>query len=142
MPNFTCKHTGPDNSNFNGKAVAPQSAPTASSAKPTENADSSKEPADYWLPVHSLYAGSRDGGTFTDADRLAVITTVSAAFDNFTVIDANGYFKGRSVATLVLKIASDDQIRLEALAHSLGVLLGQEAIGLETYGQYRSITMD
>ena len=104
------------------------------------SAGSGIEAADSQLPVHSLYVGSRDGGAFTDADRQSVIATVSAAFNNFTAIDANGYFKGRSVATLVIKIASDDQIRLEALAHSLGVLLGQEAIGLETHGRYRSIT--
>ena len=140
MANSDSAYTEPDNSIFNGKTVAPQSAPTSASAKSMENADSSKEPADTWLPVHSLYVGSRDGRAFTDTDRQSVIAAVSAAFDNFTVIDANGYFKGRSVATLVIKIASDDQTRLEALAHSLGVLLGQEAIGLETHGRYRSIT--
>jgi hypothetical protein len=102
--------------------------------------DGGKETTGSGLPVHSLYVGSRDGGAFSDADRQSVIAAVSPAFDNFTVIDANGYFKGRSVATLVIKIASDDQTRLEALAHSLGVLLGQEAIGLETHGRYRSIT--
>ena len=104
--------------------------------------DGGKETTGSGLPVHSLYVGSRDGGAFSDADRQSVIAAVSPAFDNFTVIDANGYFKGRSVATLVIQIASDEQTLLEALARRLGVLLAQEAIGLEASGQYRSIIID
>ena len=106
------------------------------------SAGGGKEATGSGLPVHSLYVGSRDGGAFTDADRQSVIAAVSKTFDNFTVIDANGYFKGRSVATLVIQIAFDEQTLLEALAHNLGVLMGQEAIGLETHGRYRSIIMD
>ena len=94
------------------------------------------------LPVHSLYVGSRDGQAFPDADRQAVTDTVSALFDCFTVIDADGYYKGRSVSTLVIKIGTDDTALVEAMAHELGQLLDQDAIGLETAGYYKSIPMD
>ena len=93
------------------------------------------------LPVHSLYVGSRDGHAFPEADRQAVTEAASACFDCFTVIDADGYFKGRSVSTLVIKIGTDDTALVEAMAHELGQLLDQDAIGLETAGTYRSILM-
>jgi hypothetical protein len=91
--------------------------------------------------IHSLYVGSRDGRTFTEADRQFVTDTVAASFDCFTVVDADGYFKGRSIATLVIKIATNDAILVEDLAQNLGVLLEQKAVGLEAAGRYRSITM-
>ena len=94
------------------------------------------------LPVHSLYVGSRDGHTFPDDDRLAVTDAVSSSFDCFTVVDASGYFQGRSVATLIIKIGTEDSSAIEALGHELGQLLDQEAIGLEADGTYRTISMD
>ena len=93
------------------------------------------------LPVHSLYAGSRDGKAFPDADRQAVIAAVAVSFDCFTVVDADGYFNGRRIATLIIKIASDDGATVEELGRRLGLLLDQQAIGLETARTYRSISM-
>ena len=93
------------------------------------------------LPVHSLYVGSRDGQAFPDADRRAVTDAVSTSFDCFTVVDADGYFKGRSVATLIIKIATEDAASVEMLGRELSQLLDQEAIGLETAGYYKSISM-
>ncbi len=90
-------------------------------------------------PIHSLFVGSRDGGAFPEADRRAVTDTVAASFDCFTVIDASGFFQGRGIATLVIKIATDDRVVVEALARSLGHLLDQQAVGLEIAGVYRSI---
>jgi hypothetical protein len=92
-------------------------------------------------PVYSLYVGSRDGNAFPDVDRRAVTDTVSASFDCFTVVDADGYFKGRSVATLIIKIATENSASVEALCHELGQLLDQQAIGMETNGNYMSISM-
>ena len=92
------------------------------------------------LPVHSLYVGSRDGKAFPDADRQAVTAAVAASFDCFTIVDADGYFKGRSVATLIIKIATDDEASVEALGQVLGQLLDQEAVGMETVGVYRTIS--
>ena len=69
------------------------------------------------VPVHSLYVGSRDGKAFPDADRRAVTDAVSASFNCFTVVDADGYFKGRSVATLLIKIGTNDRASVEVLGH-------------------------
>ena len=93
------------------------------------------------LPVFSLHVGSRDGNAFPDADRQAVIEATSSVFDCFTVMDADGYFQGRSVATIVVKIATDEEARVEALGLRLGKTLGQEIVGLETGGRYKSISM-
>ena len=89
-----------------------------------------------------MYVGSSDGRAFPDVDRQAVTEAASACFDCFTVIDADGYFKGCSVATLIIKIGTEDSASIEALGHELSQLLDQEAIGLETAGTYRPISMD
>ena len=68
--------------------------------------------------------------------------TVSASFDCFTVIDAEGHFKGRAVSTMIIKIGTEDSVSFEALGHELGQLLDQEAVGLETAGTYMPISMD
>ena len=91
-------------------------------------------------PVHSLYVGSRDGSTFTEADRQIVNDTAAESFDYFTVVDADGFFQGRSVATLIIKVATDDEASVEALGQVLGQLLDQEAVGMETVGVYRTIS--
>jgi hypothetical protein len=96
----------------------------------------------FGLLVHSLYVGSRDGKAFFNADRQVVIDATTASFNSFTVVDADGYFKGRSVATMIIKIATDDGASVETLARELGRLLEQEAVGLERAGTYRSIIMD
>ena len=94
------------------------------------------------LPVHSLFVGSRDGEAFPDADRQAVIEATTAAFSSFTVMDANGYFQGRSVATMVIKLGTGDTGAVISLARRLGTLLAQQFIGHETGGRFHSITPD
>ena len=96
---------------------------------------------DRLLPVHSLYVGSRDGNPFPEADRQAVTDAVGTSFDCFTVVEADGYFNGRSVATLIIKVATDDGASVEVLGHSLGLVLDQQEVGLETAGRYLSIPM-
>ena len=94
------------------------------------------------LPVHSLYVGSRDGWAFPDADRQAVIEATADAFDCFTAMDVDGYFQGRSVATMVIKLGTDDTEAVTSLARRLGALLAQKSVGHETGGRFYSIVMD
>jgi hypothetical protein len=94
------------------------------------------------LPVHSLFVGSRDGRAFPDADRQAVIKATTAALSCFTVIDADGYFQGRSVATMVIKLGTEDMEAVISLARRLGSLLAQRSVGHETGGRFYSITPD
>ncbi|MDE0946854.1 MAG: hypothetical protein OSA39_08425, partial [Sphingobium sp.] len=88
------------------------------------------------------FVGSRDGKAFPDGDRQAVIEATAAAFDGFTVMDADGYFQGRSVATMVIKLGTDDTEAVISLARRLGTLLAQQSIGHETGGRFHSITPD
>jgi hypothetical protein len=94
------------------------------------------------LPVHSLFVGSRDGRAFPDADRQAVIEATTADFSCFTVMDADGYYQGRSVATMVIKLGTDDTEAVISLARRLGTLLAQQSVGHETDGRFHSITPD
>ena len=92
--------------------------------------------------VYSLYIGSRDGKSFSYCDRKTVRKIVGDCFDCFTLIDADGYFQGRGIATLVVKIATDDSAKVTDTARSFGQHLRQLSIGLEVNGRYEVITMD
>jgi hypothetical protein len=94
------------------------------------------------FPVHSLFVGSRDGRAFPNADRQAVIEATADAFDCFTAMDVDGYFQGRSVATMVIKLGTDDTEAVTSLARRLGALLAQKSVGHETGGRFYSIVMD
>jgi hypothetical protein len=96
---------------------------------------------DKGVAAHTLYLGIRDGKSFPNSDRKAVMDAVSLAFSSFTVMDAEGCFRGRSVATLVIKIATDDQPAVTALARRIGGLLEQQSVGVETGGYFRSLPM-
>jgi hypothetical protein len=93
-------------------------------------------------PVRTLYVGSRDGNPFPANDRKDVMDAIASAFDSFTVTDAEGYYRGKCVATLVIKIATDDLQAITALAERIGRQLGQQSIGIETDGHFRPLTMD
>ena len=93
-------------------------------------------------PVRTLYVGSRDGNTFPANDRKDVLDAIASAFDSFTVTDAEGYYRGKCVATVVIKIATDDQPAIAALAQRIGRQLDQQSVGVETGGYFRSLSMD
>ena len=94
------------------------------------------------LQIHTLFIGSRDGRTFPDDDRQAIIDATAAAFSCFTIMDADGYFHGRSVATIVIKLGADDTEAVISLSRRLGALLTQQSVGHETAGRFHSIVMD
>lgn len=87
-------------------------------------------------PAITLYVGSRDGEAFSEDDREAVTQCVSESFGSFTIVDGIGFFEGRPVATLVIKIATDDVATVVDLAIRLGRLLRQRFIGLERNGRF------
>jgi hypothetical protein len=66
--------------------------------------------------VHTLYVGSPNGGPFTSAERTAVVETASSRFAGFTINDAGGFFEDRTVATLIIRIATGDTPTVEKLA--------------------------
>ena len=94
------------------------------------------------VPANTLYVGSRDGKDFPEGDRKAVLEAIASSFDSFAVMDAEGYYQGRCVATLVVNIATDDQPAVTALARQLGNLLDQQSVGVETGGCFYSLPMD
>ncbi len=93
-------------------------------------------------PVHTLYIGSPDGNSFGTADRAAVVEKLSSCFASFTINDAEGFFEGRPVATLIVSIATGDSRAVEKVALNIGRKLGQRKVGLELKGLYQSISMD
>lgn len=67
--------------------------------------------------------------------------TASSCFAGFTINDAEGFFEGRPVATLIIRIATADTSAVEDMARSIGRKLGQREVGLEMQGLYQSIPM-
>ena len=89
--------------------------------------------------MHTLFIGSPRGLPFTQEGRSLVVRETADRFPAFTVSDAEGFFRGRSVATLLVRLASDDSGAVRRLAAHLGRVLHQKEIGMEMAGVFRTI---
>ena len=89
--------------------------------------------------MHTLYVGNRNGVPFGDKDINDLIRCVLKSFESFTVLDGRGVFRGRSVPTTIVQIASDETAKVREVAVSLAGEFNQEAIGLEVGGWYSRV---
>ena len=94
------------------------------------------------VPVHCLYLGSRDGDPWDREDRNAVIREAAGFFESFTINEADGYYEGRPVPTLILRIGTDNTDRVTRLADVLGRITQQREIGLEVNGFYGIVAIN
>ena len=90
-------------------------------------------------PLYLLYVANKSGNEFSTTDREALFTLVARSFPSFTVTEAFGVYKGRQLPTLVLHIASKDQLALSLLCQAIGRLFAQDYIGLSNGQSYKSI---
>ena len=71
-------------------------------------------------PLYLLYVANKSGNEFSTSDREALFTLVARSFPSFTVTEAFGVYKGRQLPTLVLHVASKDQLALSLLCQAIG----------------------
>ena len=90
-------------------------------------------------PMHTIYLGSRHGGPFLLQDRDRVKEIVAKDFLSFTVLDGEGFFAGKFVRTLVIKIASDDIDKVRGIVNKVGRGTGQKVVGWEIGGSYKDV---
>ena len=90
-------------------------------------------------PMHTIYLGSRDGNHFLPADYSKIKDIILKEFHHFTIFEADGFWAGRDVKTMVIKVASDDVDKVRRIVTKLGRGMGQKGVGWETGGQYKSI---
>jgi uncharacterized protein (DUF1810 family) len=90
-------------------------------------------------PLYLLYVANKSGNEFSTSDREALFTLVARSFPSFTVTETFGVYKGRQLPTLVLHIASKDQLALSLLCQAIGRLFAQDYIGLSNGQSYKSI---
>ena len=90
-------------------------------------------------PMHTIYLGSRDGLHFLQADYCKIKDIILHEFSRFTMFEADGFFAGKDVKTMVITIASDDVDKVRRVVTKLGRGMGQKGVGLEVGGQYRSV---
>ena len=81
-------------------------------------------------PVYSLILGSPISGQISDEYRQQAIELCAAAFDSFTVIKSDGYFKGKLEDSLMFKIATQEPQKVIGFAAQLAVVFKQEGVGL------------
>lgn len=92
------------------------------------------------FPIHKLYVGLPGSDSLPSTSRTDVLSLVANHFDSFTASDAIGFFKGKSIDTLIITIAHDDCERVRSLAESLRVHCRQKGVGIEQNGFYSRIT--
>jgi len=80
-----------------------------------------------------LYVGSPDGGPFTDDMRGRITALVARTVESFTVQDADGYYQGNPVATLIISVCCDPRRRgdIVKLGEELAVVSQQKEVALE-----------
>ena len=91
------------------------------------------------LPMHTLYLGSRVGCGFGEEELSGIGNLVSEEFGSFTMFPAVGFYRGKTLPSLVIKIGAHDTDLVRSTAKKLGRLLEQEAVGLEFDGRYHRI---
>ena len=91
------------------------------------------------MKLHTLYFCNRDSADWTAADRAEVYGLITTHFPGFTAFQAEGFFEGRCIPTLVVAIGSDDTDLVTKLAEKLRQHLNQQAVGLTIDGSYRRI---
>ncbi|WP_114416288.1 hypothetical protein [Marinospirillum perlucidum] len=89
--------------------------------------------------MHTLYLGSPQGKAFTQDERQSIITITSRYFDGFTLLDAEGYYQGRPVTTLLVKVATAESKDVEALALALGKAMRQKEVAIEQGSSFTAI---
>jgi hypothetical protein len=89
--------------------------------------------------MHTLYLGSRRGHGFGDEELSGIGTLVAEEFGSFTMFPAKGFYRGKTLPSLVIKIGAHDTDLVRSTARKLGRLLEQEAVGLEFDGRYHRI---
>ena len=98
-----------------------------------------------WGPMISdrsfftLYLGNRNGQDFSKIDREKAFEIVCSRFPSFTVLSGEGYYKGKSLPTLIFQIATKDRYALEQLCDELCLQFDQKWIGVAEIGTYRSV---
>ncbi|MEQ8966861.1 MAG: hypothetical protein RID91_13625 [Azospirillaceae bacterium] len=90
--------------------------------------------------MHTLYLANREGQPFSEHDRGEVAAILSGIFPAFTLIEATGYWRGRILPTLAIKLASEDHDAVDTAAEELRLAFQQQAVGIESEGRYRRIT--
>ena len=91
------------------------------------------------VPMHTIYLGSRDGCLFLQTDCCKIKDIILNEFSRFTMFEADGFFAGKDVKTMVIKIASDDVDKVRDIVTKLGHGMGQKGVGWEVGGQYQSV---
>jgi hypothetical protein len=89
--------------------------------------------------MHTLYLGSRGGNGFGGEELAGIGNLVAEEFGSFTMFPAMGFYRGKTLPSLVIKIGAYDTDLVRSIARKLGRLLEQEAVGLEFGGRYHRI---
>ena len=82
-------------------------------------------------PLYSLVLGSPRSGRITEAYHEQAIALCATAFDSFTVIKSEGYFKGAREESLMFQVATKNQDKVIKLAAQLAEVFDQEGVGVE-----------
>ena len=95
------------------------------------------------MKCYTLYVGSKNHqGSINAIDDEQVAAITSAAFESFTVLHGHGWFRGQREQVRLIKIATDDEESVLALAQGLRRAMDQDGVGIECDGHYRRITAD
>lgn len=80
--------------------------------------------------MYSIILGSTVSGQINDTYREQAIAICAAAFDSFTVIKSEGFFKGAREESLIFLLATQEPDKVIKLAAQLAEVFDQEGVGV------------
>lgn len=89
-------------------------------------------------PLHRFFIGlHRQDGSPVDRD--VVLELLATRLDTFTATETIGYYQGEREPTLIVEVATDDDVDLIPFAKVIADAFDQEAVGLESKGIYTRV---
>ena len=86
--------------------------------------------------LYRLYVGLSRPDRSDLIPRQEVIDWLTDRLESFTVVDAEGYFRGHPEPTLIISVTDHNPANVTKLAQALRVHFSQDGIGIEPGGNY------
>ena len=81
-------------------------------------------------PMYSIILGSPASGQISVEYREQAIALCAAAFDSFTIVKSEGFFKGTREESLMIQVATQEPDKVIVLAAQLAEVFAQDGVGV------------
>lgn len=89
--------------------------------------------------LYRIYIGSNNVSHILEVEK--AVQVISQMFEGFTIMQGQGYWKGKSEDSLIAEIEEQQESKVVDLCKKLAGVLRQEAVGLAKIGEMQFISI-